>query len=127
MLNRRSFLRNVPAAGVALTVPAVAIAQSKPALTPDERIDAALAEIVIALRERYPNCPIRIQNYDLNENGMINIITHCDDDAPGTLHRRDRKLSGVKPKIHFDDGSPLLADDVTGSTAFADWERGRSA
>jgi hypothetical protein len=27
-------------------------------------------------------------------------------------------------KVHVDDG-PLLADDVTGTTAFADWEAGR--
>jgi hypothetical protein len=27
-------------------------------------------------------------------------------------------------KVHIDDGSPLFADDVTGTTAFADWERG---
>jgi hypothetical protein len=25
-------------------------------------------------------------------------------------------------KVYVDDGSPLLADDVTGTTAFADWE-----
>lgn len=28
-------------------------------------------------------------------------------------------------KVYVDDGSPLLPDDVTGTTAFADWERSR--
>ncbi len=28
-------------------------------------------------------------------------------------------------KVRFDDGSPLFADDVTGTTAFADWEASR--
>lgn len=28
-------------------------------------------------------------------------------------------------KVHVDDGSPLFADDVTGTTAFADWEMSR--
>jgi hypothetical protein len=29
-------------------------------------------------------------------------------------------------KVRVDDGSPLFADDVTGTTAFADWERARA-
>ncbi len=92
MLNRRSFLRNVPAAGVALTVPAAAIAQTKPILTPDERIDAALAEIIAALRERYPNCPIRADDMDNLDQGCITIITHCGKDEPGTVNFRRRRL-----------------------------------
>ncbi|MBV2144426.1 hypothetical protein KUG47_13070 [Falsochrobactrum sp. TDYN1] len=125
MLNRRSFLRAAPAAGVALTVPAVAIA-AKPEKNPDERIDAALAEIIAAFREKWPNCPIRIDDIDNVSSGVITIISHCGKDEPGTVNFRRRKLSTVKPKVHFDDGSPLLADDVTGSTAFADWERRKS-
>ncbi|MBB5702122.1 hypothetical protein FHS76_001997 [Ochrobactrum daejeonense] len=92
MLNRRSFLRNVPAYGVALSVPAAAIAQTKPVLTPDERIDAALAEIVIALRERYPNCPVRVGDIDNLDQGCITIITHCGDDKPGKVNFQRRRL-----------------------------------
>lgn len=92
MLNRRSFLRNVPAAGVAPTVPAAAIAQTKPALTPDERIDAALAEIVIALRERYPNCPVRASDIDNIDQGCIIIVTHCGEDEPGKFDFRRQRL-----------------------------------
>ncbi|HCH72604.1 MAG TPA: hypothetical protein DFK19_12610 [Ochrobactrum sp.] len=91
MLNRRSFLRAAPIAGVALTAPAVAVA-AKPKMTPDERIDAALAEIIIALRERYPNCPIRADDMDNLDQGCITIITHCGNDAQGTVNFRRRKL-----------------------------------
>ncbi|SCD25493.1 putative membrane protein [Brucella inopinata] len=91
MLNRRTFLRAAPVAGVALTVPAVAIAKAK--MTPDERIDAALAEIVIALRERYPNCPIRIDDTVNIDRGCITIVTHCGNDQPGTINQRRRKLA----------------------------------
>ena len=110
MLNRRSFLRSAPAAGVALAVPAVAVA-AQPEMTSDERIDAAIAEIVIALRERYPNCPIRVDDIDNADAGVITIITHCGNDQPGTVNRRSRKVS-LKPKVYFDDGGPLLAADA---------------
>ncbi len=90
-VSRRSFLRAAPIAGVALTVPAVAVA-AKSEMTPDERIDAALAEIVIALRERYPNCPIRIDDMDNRDKGCIVIVTHCGNDAPGTVNQQRRRL-----------------------------------
>ncbi|MBE0559922.1 MAG: twin-arginine translocation signal domain-containing protein [Ochrobactrum anthropi] len=99
MLNRRSFLKSAPTAGVALAVPAVAAA--KASMTPEERIDAAVAEIVLALRERYPNCPIRIDDVDNSDQGMINIITHCLNDQPGTIHFRRRKLSTGKTTIQW--------------------------
>ncbi|QGA55853.1 hypothetical protein [Brucella sp. 2280] len=91
MMNRRSFLRIAPVATMALTVPAVAIAKAK--MTPDERIDAAIAEIVIALREMYPNCPIRIDDTVNIDRGCITIITHCGNDQPGTINQRRRKFA----------------------------------
>lgn len=90
-VSRRSFVRAAPFAGVALTVPSVMKA-AKPEMTPDERIDAALAEIVAALRERYPNCPIRADDMDNLDQGCITIITHCGDDTPGTVNYRRRRL-----------------------------------
>jgi len=90
-VSRRSFLRAAPIAGVALTVPAVAVA-AKPEMTPDERIDAALAEIVIAFRERYPDCPIRIDDMDNRNTGCIVIVTHCADDAPNKVNFQRRRL-----------------------------------
>ncbi|WEZ83534.1 hypothetical protein P6U16_01360 [Rhizobium sp. 32-5/1] len=36
-----------------------------------------------------------------------------------------KKRHAPVARIYVDDGSPLLADDVTGTTAFADWEASR--
>lgn len=93
MMNRRTFLRAAPAAGTVLVVPALAIAEAKSAMTPDERIDAAIAEIVIALRERYPNCPIRIDDMDNLDQGCMTIITHCGQDEAGAVNFRRRRLA----------------------------------
>lgn len=75
---------------VALTVPSV-VKAAKPEMTPDERIDAALVEIVTALRERYPNCPIRTDDMDNLDQGCITIITHCGNDEPETVKFRRRR------------------------------------
>lgn len=88
-ITRRLFLRNTAVVGAvgpsALAVEVAAEAQ----LTADERIDAAIAEIVIALREKYPDCPIRIDDLDNIDQGMVLILTHCGDDEPGHIrHRR---------------------------------------
>lgn len=99
-LTRRLFLKAAPAAGVALAAPAIAIA-AKSEMTPDERIDAALAEIVLAMRERYPNCPIRLDDIDNSDQGVITIITHCTNDQPGTVNFRRRKLSTGKTTIQW--------------------------
>lgn len=90
-VSRRSLLRAIPVASAAAAIPALAVAQGR--MTPDERIDAALAEIVIALRERYPNCPIRADDMDNLDQGCITIITHCGKDEPGTVNFRRRRLS----------------------------------
>ncbi|MDG9793076.1 hypothetical protein [Brucella anthropi] len=89
-VSRRSLLRAIPVASAAAAIPALAIAKAK--MTPDERIDAALAEIVIALRERYPNCPIRADDMDNLDQGCITIITHCGNDESGTVNYRRRRL-----------------------------------
>jgi len=39
-------------------------------------------------------------------------------------HPTDGRRAPVA-KVRVDDGSPLFADDVTGTTAFADWEASR--
>ncbi|MBM6397924.1 hypothetical protein JQC79_19415 [Ochrobactrum anthropi] len=86
-VSRRSFLRAAPIAGVALTVPAVASAVA-PEMTPDERIDAALAEIIAVYREKWPDCPIRISDCDNGDAGMLVIVTHCGDDPSGYLNHK---------------------------------------
>lgn len=101
MLNRRSFLRSASAASAAVAVPVGATMAQTPKMTPDERIDAALAEIVLAMRERYPNCPIRLDDIDNSDQGVITIITHCTNDQPGTVNFRRRKLSTGKTTIQW--------------------------
>lgn len=92
MLNRRSFLRSASAASAAVALPVGATMAQTPKMTPDERIDAALAEIVAAFRERYPDCPIRIDDMDNLRSGCIVIVTHCADDAPTTVNFQRRRL-----------------------------------
>ncbi|MBB3977394.1 hypothetical protein GGQ64_002600 [Rhizobium azooxidifex] len=46
-----------------------------------------------------------------HENGFILIVGHPSKGRAGTV-----------AKVHIDDGAPLLPDDVTSTTAFADWE-----
>ncbi len=53
-------------------------------------------------------------------------ITRIDHDGYFALIAgKPRKGWGKVAKVHIDDGSPLFADDVTGTTAFSDWETGR--
>lgn len=125
-ISRRLFLRSTPAAGVALALPAQAASSHKPQLSQDERLASALNEVVTVYRERYPNCPIRIQDTDIGDKGMLLILTHIADDAPGTVTYLKDGVRSKHVRVIVDDGSPLLPDDVTGSTAYADWEAGRS-
>lgn len=46
-------------------------------------------------------------------------VLHDDD---GMFGGPETEPSGKTVHVYINDGSPLLADDVTGSTAFADWE-----
>jgi hypothetical protein len=58
---------------------------------------------------------------------MLLILTHIADDAPGTVTYLKDGVRSKHVRVIVDDGSPLLPDDVTGSTAYADWEAGRKA
>lgn len=61
-ITRRLFLRNSAAAGaVAATVTTSVIAEAA-AVDADERIAAAIAEIHIALGEKYPGWRVQVQN-----------------------------------------------------------------
>lgn len=86
-ITRRAALTSIaaiPACGLAPIVPAMA----EPVMTPDERIDAAVMEIVSALREKWPNCPVRIDDCDNRDNGMILILTHTGDDKADEVRHR---------------------------------------
>lgn len=82
-MNRRQFLRTAPVVAGAIAVPA--FAEPTP-LTPDERIEAAIEEIKVAFREKWPDCPVRITDYDNETQGMVLVLTHVSDDAPGSVH-----------------------------------------
>lgn len=63
MLNRRSFLRSAPAAGVALTVPAVAIAGAK-YMTPNERLAHHWSEFKKAASDIDPRIRFSMESID---------------------------------------------------------------
>lgn len=61
-ITRRLFLRNSAAAGaIGVTIAAPVVAEAA-AGDPDERIAAAIAEIHIALGEKYPGWRVQVQN-----------------------------------------------------------------
>lgn len=74
----------IPIAGAGIAAPSIAGA----AMTPDERIDAAISEITAAFREKWPDCPLRIDDYDNIDTGMIVIVSHVGADDPGSIRYR---------------------------------------
>jgi len=90
-INRRRLLGSIAAASAAsvaasaVGVPVAAPAVAESRLTPDERIEAAVTEIIAAFREKYPNCPIRVRDFDNLNEGMVCVITHIANDPDGSL------------------------------------------
>lgn len=110
-LTRRLFLRNTAAAGAvgtALVTPATA--DTAQVDTPSVRLANAIHEVKEAMRDLYGIWP---------------------DDGTQLLKSQGVVVLSVMPNLmdkvrwHIDDGSPLLADDVTGRTDFADWQKRR--
>lgn len=56
-MDRRTFL-----AGAALSTLPVAAVASSPALTPEQRIETAIAEIEAAMRELHPGWEVQVTN-----------------------------------------------------------------
>lgn len=110
-ITRRLFLRNTAAAsavGAAVAVPAVA----EPAPTPRERLDAAITELKAAAAEIWPTA----DDWTIHVDGVVPSV-------PLMIAAYDPNWNALgKVKAYVDDGSPLLADDVTGTTEFAEWE-----
>jgi ABC-type glycerol-3-phosphate transport system substrate-binding protein len=90
-INRRRLLGGIGAVSSAAAVAgasaatAAAYQPTEPGLTPDERIEAAVNEIIAAFREKYPNCPIRVRDFDNLNKGMVCVITHIASDPPDSL------------------------------------------
>lgn len=70
-------------------------ATAKTPLTPDERIDAALAEIVAAFREKWPNCSVRVGGNEYHDSGMLLVLS----DAPGLSPGQTQYLGSRRPVI----------------------------
>lgn len=107
-ITRRLFLRNTAAsAAVAATVAAPAIAEAA-TVSPLERFNSAVDALKAAAMELDPT----IKQWDVG-------------------YAADPRLS-CRVRITAynwrgdDDSGPLLADDVTGATAYADWEARRA-
>ncbi len=125
MLNRRSFLRNVPAAGVALTVPAVALAEAKPPLTGRERLDAAIAELQAALRELYPDWKIQTRNDAMRNQIWVPNAPFKEGDVyrHGVVVMASSEKSGPEKLYWGVSDGPLLAEDAGCHKVLADLER----
>jgi hypothetical protein len=85
-ISRRLFLRNTATAGAAVAVAAPAVASEPASLTADERIAAAIEEIVAAMREKYPGARFWVSDTDNVETGTVIVLAaeSAGDDA-GTL------------------------------------------
>lgn len=84
-MNRRQFLRTAPVVAGAIAVPA--LAEPKP-VTPDERIEAAVEEIMSACREIWQDCPIIVTDVFDTDRRSILIACNVERDPGTVLHRR---------------------------------------
>jgi hypothetical protein len=114
-ITRRLFLRNTAAgAAVAAAVAAPVIVEAMEADL-RERLDAAIAELKAASNAIWPTADTWMVKIEASPSVPI-LITNYD---------RAWKTRG-EVNVYIDDGSPLLADDATGTTAYADWEARRA-
>lgn len=108
-MTRRAALAAIPAMGAAATVPATAA----PAITPRERLNAAIDELKAAVTAMDPLASDWDIGWAVDESLTIRFCAMA-------------KQGKAKVVTYVDDGSPLRADDVTGTTAYADWERSQT-
>lgn len=114
-VTRRAILGGLATAAIPVSVAANAMPS----------IDDFLSKATPAERARYhANALAEVMGEMHPDHYFISHVRHDLEVAMVVGHPKSGKGSVVK--IHVDDGSPLLADDVTGTTAYADWERGRS-
>lgn len=105
MISRRLFLCNTAAAGAvgAVATPAAAAA-AEPTKPPHEMVLHYADKLAEAMGRANPTMGHLVTiNFDCN---FVLVTGH------------KKKAT----KVFLDDGSPLRADDVTGTTAFTDWE-----
>lgn len=114
-MDRRTFLRAAPV----LALAAAPAAAAEPERTPLERLAKAQDELIAASKIAFPEVTdwrvMLPEDDDVGMPYMFMVVGH-------NWEAKRRKTV----KVHVDDGWPLLADDVTGTTAYADWERSQN-
>lgn len=105
MISRRLFLRNTAAAGAVGTAAVVPVAATEPEMTLHELASYHARQLADAMGQIDQTMTYRV-TIDI-EHAFALIAGH--------------KRKGVA-KVHFDDGSPLRTDDVTGTSAYSEWE-----
>lgn len=120
-ITRRLFLRNSAAAGaVAATVATPVIAEAAAVVDPDERIAAAIAEIHVALGEKYPGWRVQVQNtaQRIQRRGPNGALVDGDHYSQAILIYTSCEKYGPEEarwfRVPVDE--KLLADDVTGGS-----------
>lgn len=112
-ITRRTMLAAVPAMGTAAIVPAMAEPVKAPIITPRQRLNAAIDELKAAVTAMDPLAADWDIGWAVDESLTIRFCAMA-------------KKNKAKVVTYVDDGSPLLADDVTGTTAYADWDRSQT-
>lgn len=65
------------------------VMEPQPLLSPDQRIEAAIEEIKLAYREKWPNAPIYVRDLDNITDGCLIFLTNVNSQAPGSIeHER---------------------------------------
>lgn len=84
-ITRRLFLGRSAIAGMvgATAMVPVAMAEVAPALTPDERIAAALGDLKTAYREKFPEVEIRVCINDDDAVEFVQVIAFCGRERSG--------------------------------------------
>ena len=103
----------IPAMGTAAIVPALAEPVEAPAITPRQRLNAAIDELKAAVTAMDPLAADWDIGWAVDESLTIRFCAMA-------------KKNKAHVATYVDDGSPLRADDVTGTTAYADWEQSRA-
>lgn len=114
-VNRRGFLKSA-AAGALVAGSAGAATAAPVDMTPDERIAAAMAELGAALREKYPDWTVEVQAPHLDGPDDKRVTSEV-----LIVNALEKRPCDTEVRFFIDDGAPLRADDVTGTTDWADW------
>jgi hypothetical protein len=114
-ITRRLFLRNSAVAGAAAATAAVPTVAEAKSISPRERLDAAIAELKAASEAIWPQIEDWTTHIDVTRAVPVMLVAFV-----------PAHLRGDEINVYVDDGSPLRADDVTGTTEYANWEKRRA-